>query len=92
MAVGVLEERQTEQALRPLASWRDQGQVADLIADQREDVDRRVHEAVRDGAPDGGFTLSIIASPYEEELSPHTLANYVQFVGSGRKYAGVMTT
>ena len=62
-------------------------QIGDLIVGQREDVDRRVQEAVMAGAPGGGFILSVTASPYEEELAPHTLANYQQFVESGRKYS-----
>jgi hypothetical protein len=45
-----------------------------------------VREAVRDGAPGGGFILSTTASPYEEELNAHTLENYRQFVKSGRVY------
>jgi uroporphyrinogen decarboxylase len=62
-------------------------QIGDVIGGERETVDARVREAVRDGAPGGGFILSITASPYEEELSAHSLENYRQLIRSGRAYS-----
>jgi len=62
-------------------------QIGDVISGERENLDARVQEAVRAGAPGGGFILSITASPYEEELSAHSLENYRQFVESGRAYS-----
>jgi hypothetical protein len=61
-------------------------QIGDVIGGERDEVDVRVREAVRDGAPGGGFILSITASPYEEELSTQALENYRQFVRSGREH------
>ena len=62
-------------------------QIGDVIGGERDEVDVRVREAVRDGAPGGGFILSITASPYEEKLSEQTLENYRQFVRSGREHS-----
>jgi hypothetical protein len=59
-------------------------QIGDVISGERADVDSRVQAAIRDGAPGGGFILSITASPYEEELSAQALENYRQLVRSGR--------
>jgi Uroporphyrinogen decarboxylase (URO-D) len=59
-------------------------QIGDVISGERADVNARVREAIRDGAPGGGFVLSITASPYEEELSAQALENYRQLVRSGR--------
>jgi hypothetical protein len=61
-------------------------QIGDVINGEPAEVDARVREAVRAGAPGGGFILSITASPYEDELSGLTLENYRRFVRSGRKY------
>ena len=61
-------------------------QIGDVINGEPAEVDARVREAVRAGAPGGGFILSITASPYEDELSALTLENYRRFVRSGRKY------
>jgi len=61
-------------------------QIGDVIALAPEEIDQQVGEAVKDGAAGGGFILSITASPYEEELSPRALANYMQIVESARKY------
>lgn len=61
-------------------------QIGDVIGGEPVEVDARVAEAVQGAAAGGGFILSTTASPYEEELSARALANYVQFVRSGRKY------
>ena len=61
-------------------------QIGNVINGEPTEVDARVREAVRAGAPGGGFILSITASPYEDELSALTLENYRQFVRSGQKY------
>lgn len=60
-------------------------QIGDVISGARAEVDALVRQAVRDGAPGGGFILSTTASPYEEELSAGSLENYRQFVESGRQ-------
>jgi uroporphyrinogen decarboxylase len=62
-------------------------QIGDIIHGTRQDVDERVREAVRDGAPGGGLILSTSASPYQEELAPQALDNYVQLVESGHRYS-----
>jgi len=62
-------------------------QIGDVINGNRTEVAVRVEEAVRGGAPGGGFILSTTASPYEEELAAQTLENYRQFVRSGREHS-----
>jgi Uroporphyrinogen decarboxylase (URO-D) len=59
-------------------------QIGDVICSSRDEVAARVQEAVLAGAAGGGFILSTTASPYEEELSAHALANYRLLVRSGR--------
>ncbi|MFO7698659.1 MAG: uroporphyrinogen decarboxylase family protein [Anaerolineae bacterium] len=62
-------------------------QIGDVVGGLPEDVDHLVEEAVTCGTPGGGFILSTTASPYEEELSSHSLRNYMQLVESGRRHA-----
>ena len=66
-------------------------QIGDLISGEPADVATRVQEALRDGAPGGGFILSTTASPYEEELSGNALANYRLFVKTGRQESASAT-
>jgi hypothetical protein len=61
-------------------------QIGDVIGGERAEVDQRVQEAIEDGAQGGGFILSTTASPYEDDLSPRALENYIQFVESGLRY------
>ena len=61
-------------------------QIGDVLSLTPAEIDAQVRQAITDAADGGGFILSITASPYEEELSPRSLANYVQIVESGRRY------
>ena len=57
----------------------------EMLALTREEIDARVRQAVKDGAPGGGFILATCGSPLEERLSPSVLANYVHLVESACK-------
>jgi hypothetical protein len=61
-------------------------QIGDVIGATEEEIDQAVRAALRDGAPGGGFILSVTASPYEEELSLRALRNYQRIVESARAH------
>jgi len=63
-------------------------QYDDLARGSKEDVERLVREAIRDGGPGGGFILSPCASPYERPLPPKAAGNFVHYLKMGRRWGG----
>jgi hypothetical protein len=61
-------------------------QYEDLASASLEGVEALVREAIVQGAPGGGFILSLCAAPYEVPLPPKTAANLIHFMKMGRKY------
>ena len=61
-------------------------QYDDIVRGTPEAVDRLVREAIRDGAPGGGFILSPCASPYESPLPPKASDNLTLYLVKAREY------
>ena len=61
-------------------------QYDDIARGSRESIERLVAEAIRAGAPGGGFILLPCASPYERPLPPRASENMIQYLKMGRKY------
>ena len=61
-------------------------QYDDLARGSKEKIERLVREAIRDGAPGGGFILCPCASPYERPLPAKAAENLIHFLRMGRKW------
>ncbi len=61
-------------------------QYDDLARGSPEDVERLVIEAIRQGAPGGGFILSPCASPYERPLPRRAGENLIHYLRTAREH------
>lgn len=61
-------------------------QYDDVARKDGSQVDRLVSEAIRQGAPGGGFILSLCASPYERPLPKAASDNLITYLVKGREY------
>ena len=61
-------------------------QYDDLARGSKDQIERLVREAIRDGAPRGGFILCPCASPYERPLPTKAAENLVHYLRMGRKW------
>lgn len=61
-------------------------QYDDLARGSPEEVERLVQDAIRQGAPGGGFILSPCASPYERNLSPRVAGNFIRYLQAARRW------
>jgi len=61
-------------------------QYDDLARGTAEQVERLVVEAIRQGAPGGGFILCPCASPYERPLPPKASDNLIHYLKMARKH------
>lgn len=61
-------------------------QYDDLARRSPEEVEHLVREAIRQGAPGGGFILSPCASPYEPTLSPEAAANFILYLQAAHRW------
>ena len=61
-------------------------QYDDLAAASETEVDEMVQACIEQGAPGGGFMLSLCAAPYEVPLPAKTARNLIRYMQAGRKY------
>ncbi len=61
-------------------------QYDDLVRGSKQELDYLVREAIRQGAPGGGFILSPCASPYERPLPQKASEHLVYYLTKGRAY------
>jgi len=61
-------------------------QYDDIARGSKEKVACLVKEAIRQGAPGGGFILSPCASPYEHPLPQKAGENLIHYLAKGREY------
>jgi len=61
-------------------------QYQDLVSATEEEVDALVREAVRQGAPGGGFVLALCAAPFEVPLPRKAARNLIRYLRAGREY------
>lgn len=61
-------------------------EFSDLELCSKEEVDKKVKEAIREGSPGGGYILLPSFTPIASPLSKKTAENLIQFLKSGRKY------
>jgi len=61
-------------------------QYDDVARKSKDHVARLVREAIRQGAPGGGFILSLCASPYERPLPKKASDNLIHYLVKGRQY------
>ncbi|KPK84066.1 MAG: hypothetical protein AMJ81_06660, partial [Phycisphaerae bacterium SM23_33] len=61
-------------------------QYDDLARGSRQEVERLVMEAIRQGGPGGGFILSPCASPYERPLPARAGENLIHYLVMGRQH------
>lgn len=61
-------------------------QYQELVAAAETEVDALVREAIRQGAPGGGFILALCAAPFEVPLPPKAARNLVRYLRAGREY------
>lgn len=61
-------------------------QYDDVAAASEDEVERMVRETIEQGAPGGGFILSLCAAPYEVPLPPKTARNLVRYLEAGHLY------
>lgn len=61
-------------------------QIGDLYRESREYIDRQVHTAITEGARNGAFMLNVTASQFSSDFPDKLLANYAQYIESGRRY------
>ena len=63
-------------------------QYDDLVRGTAEEVERLVIEAIRQGAPGGGFILCPCASPYERPLPSQAGENLIHYLKMARQHGG----
>jgi uroporphyrinogen-III decarboxylase len=61
-------------------------QYEDLSAASVDGVRAMVRETIAQGAPGGGFILSLCAAPYEVPLPEKTARNMIAMLEAGREY------
>jgi hypothetical protein len=61
-------------------------QMGDIYTCNEEEMAQICLDALRDGAPDGGFILCPSASPFMPTLQENHLKNYLTIIDIGRKY------
>lgn len=61
-------------------------QYQELVAATEAEVDTLVREAIRQGAPGGGFILALCAAPFEVPLPPRAARNLIRYLRAGREY------
>ncbi len=61
-------------------------QMGDIYTCTAEEMEQICMDAVRDGAPGGGFILAPSASPFIPILEEQHLQNYLTIINVGRKY------
>jgi len=61
-------------------------QMGDIYTCTEEEMKQICIDALRDGAPDGGFILCPSASPFMPTLEEKHLKNYLTIINIGRKY------
>ena len=63
-------------------------QYDDLARGDQSQVERLVADAIRQGAPGGGFILSPCASPYEQPLSERAAQNFIHYLETAHRLGG----
>ena len=63
-------------------------QIGDLMACERAEIVAMTRQAICDGAPGGGFILTLSATPFERVLSPRTLDNLLAMIETGLECGG----
>lgn len=61
-------------------------EFSDLEFCSKEEIDRKVKEAIKDGSSGGGYIILPSSSPIVSPLPKRTEENLIQFLKSGRKY------
>jgi uroporphyrinogen-III decarboxylase len=61
-------------------------QYEDLASASVRQVEELVRDAIAQGAPGGGFVLSLCAAPYEVPLPAKTARNMIAMLRFGREY------